>query len=239
MPAGYAGRKRAYPVLYLLDADYSFGGVVEAVRFRAAVERKFAKKRNAVFDIIVVGIGYRYASEKPTEVFSESLIRRSKDFTPTTVKREPSGGAKDFLDFIRNDLKPMINSDYRTDPQNSTIYGVSLGGLFALYALFHKPDTFNRYIAISPSLWWDKKVAFKYEREYFLEHKELPARLFLSVGTLEDKPMEQDLRKLVQALRKRNYKGLEFTSHIYEGVNHLNACEEAMTRAIRYVFLSA
>lgn len=236
-PPGYVKGKKTYPVLYVLDADFLFfAGIVETIRFLAAVGKKVKSKMTVMPEIFVVGIGYPYGSAKQSEILSEWLVERSKDLTPTAVRRRPSGGANDFLDFIRDDLKPMVNSSYRTNPKDNTIYGASFGALFALYVLFHRPDTFNRYVVLSPSLWWDKKVTFKYEREYANRHRELPARVFLSVGSLEDRPMAQDLLKLVRILRKRKYKGLELDSHIYEGVSHLGACEEAKIRAIMSVF---
>jgi len=139
--------------------------------------------------------------------------------------------------FIRDDLKSLINSNYRANPEDNTIYGHSLGGLFALYVLFHRPDTFNRYIVLSPSLWWDKKVTLDYERKYANEHTELPARLFLSIGSLE-KEHVQNLQEFVQILQKRNYKGLEWASYICEGETHITVWEAATPRAILSVFSS-
>jgi hypothetical protein len=239
LPAGYAESKETYPVLYLLDADIWFGGTAETVRLFAAF-RKMASIE--VPDMIVVGIGYPTDPAKPSEYYAEWLSVRVKDLTPTkdpTFEMGPSGGAKDFMAFIRDDLKPLINSNYRATPEDNTIFGASLGGLFALYVLFHRPDTFNRYIVISPSFWWDKKVTLDYERKYANEHTELPARLFISQGSLEKDDSQdhvQNLQEFVQILQKRNYKGLEWSSHIYEGENHITACQAAKSLAIVSVF---
>jgi len=244
LPTGYAESKETYPVLYLLDADTFFGTIAETVRFLAAGRKMFSIE---VPDMIVVGVGYpiesarRYTNwdmAKP----SEYMGARAKDLTPTedaTMEGWPFGGASDFMAFIRDDLKPLINSNYRANPEDSTIYGDSLGGLFALYVLFHRPDTFNRYIVLSPSLWWGKKVTLDYERMYANGHAELPARLFLSVGSLERPCDLQNLQELVQILQKRNYKGLEWASYICEGENHITAWEAATPRAILSVFSSS
>ena len=244
LPAGYAESKETYPVLYLLDADIWFGGIAETIRNFVAFRKMFSIQ--TVPDMIVVGIGYPIDPAKPSEYYAGWFSARAKDFSPTNdpaapygLDALPSGGANDFLAFIRDDLKPFINSNYRANPEDSTVYGASFGGLFALYVLFHRPDTFNRYIAISPSLWWDKKVTFNYESKYANEHTELPARLFLSQGSLEKDDLQdhvQNLQEFVQILQKRNYKGLEWSSHIYEGENHLTACEAAKSLAIVSVF---
>ena len=245
LPTGYAESKETYPVLYLLDADTFFGTIAETVRFLAASRKMFSIE---VPDMIVVGVGYpieiarscytSWESAKPSEYW----CARAKDLTSTedaTMEGWPSGGASDFLAFIRDDLKPLINSNYRANPEDSTIYGDSLGGLFALYVLFHRPDTFNRYIVLSPSLFCGKKVTLDYERMYANGHAELPARLFLSVGSLE-RPIDlQNLQELVQILQKRNYKGLEWASYICKGENHITAWEAATPRAIVSVFSSS
>ena len=244
LPSGYAESKETYPVLYVLDADISFGTIAETTRNLAAGRKMFSIE---VPDMIVVGVGYpiegrtcytNWDMAKP----SEYAGARAKDLTSTedaTMEGWPSGGASDFMAFIRDDLKPLINSNYRANPEDSTIYGHSLGGLFALYVLFHRPDTFNRYIVLSPSLFWGKKVTLDYERRYANEHPELPARLFLSAGSLE-RPIDlQNLQEFVQILQKRNYKGLEWASYICEGENHITAWEAATPRAIVSVFSSS
>lgn len=238
LPADYAESAAKYPVLYLLDPDLAFGDVVESVRFFAVRGKAY---NTEVPEMIVVGIGYPNSSAKQLKgIFSELTAARARDFTPTEVRPNPdnpswpSGGASDFLTFIRDDLKPMIDSDYRADLEDSAIYGASYGGLFALYVLFHKPETFNRYVAISPSLEWDNKVTFEYEREYSREHSELPAKAFFSAGTLED--TAEHLSEFAKILQERSYKDFEYTVHIYEGLSHLAACLEAKTRAILSVF---
>lgn len=235
LPTGYAEGKETYPVLYLLYADIWFGTIAETVRHLAARRKMF---KIEVPDMIVVGIGYPMDSAKPFEYYAGW---RAKDFTPTRDSRDensPSGGANDFMAFIRDELKPLINSNYRANSEDNAILGVSYGGLFALYVLFTRPDTFNRYIVLSPSLWWDKKVTLDYERRYANEHTELPARLFLSADSLE-KTIFQDLQEFVQILQKRNYKGLEWASYTYEDETHITAPAAATRRAILSVFSSS
>ena len=244
LPIGYAESKETYPVLYVLDADLIFGAIAETVRLFAAARKSYSIE---IPDMIVVGVGYPIESARtcyPMDMAKPSKYYRARaeDLTPTedaTMEGWPFGGANDFMAFIRDDLKPLINSNYRANPEDSTIYGSSYGGLFALYVLFHRPDTFNRYIALSPSIWYDKKVTLDYESKYANEHTELPARLFLSVGSLE-RPIDlQNLQELVQILQKRDYNGLEWASYICEGENHITAWEAATPRAILSVFSSS
>src|SRR4029434_4595008 len=45
--------------------------------------------------------------------------------------------------------------------------GHSLGGITAIQALYTMPETFNAYVAIDPSLWWDNRVLLMQTREKF------------------------------------------------------------------------
>src|SRR3712207_3662198 len=106
---------------------------------------------------------------------------RTRDLTPTRVARLPdnpnagfptSGGADKFLKFIETELIPMVESKYRTQPYRA-LAGHSLGGLFAVHTLVTKPELFNSYIAVSPSLQWDNYEEIDRVKEFFKTRKEL------------------------------------------------------------------
>ena len=146
-----------------------------------------------------------------------------------------------FLRFIREELKPFINANYRTNPEDSTFLGNSYGGLFGLYALFRHPDTFNRYIAVSPSLWWGDRTIFEYEEEFADKHSDLPVKLFLAVGGLEERqyPTSRMVSNLVEfhgKLEDRNYSGLEMEMIVFEGETHHAVFPGAFSRGLRSVF---
>jgi predicted alpha/beta superfamily hydrolase len=119
--------------------------------------------------------------------------------------------------------------------------GHSLGGLFALYTLFHFPDTFDRYVALSPSLWWDNGVIFEYESAFANRHSELLARLFLAVGEREDEEgpelrMISNLVKFHKRLQERAYAGLEMDMIIMAGETHQSVVAGATSRGLRSIF---
>ncbi len=142
---------------------------------------------------MVVGIGY------PVDGMEKTLNLRTRDYTPTNDtafatyaaslwgngEKPTPGGAPAFLRFIKEELKPFIEKNYPVDPADATLIGHSFGGLFATYALFHEPGTFQRFVIASPSLWWDHQVSLRYEKEYAAAHQDLAASVFLSVGGLE------------------------------------------------------
>ena len=142
LPQGYNQTDSTkYPVIYLLDgsADEDFIHVVGLVQFNSF------EWINQVPKSIVVGI---------------ATVDRRRDFTfPTTIvedkKAYPTTGHSDkFILFLEKELQPFIAAKYKTN-SNKTIIGQSLGGLLATEVLLKKPTLFNKYIIVSPSLWWD------------------------------------------------------------------------------------
>lgn len=249
LPPGYrSGSERRYPVVYLLDPNISFGTATECVRLMT-LGRELPR-------VIVVGIGY------PGAATPEALVLRSRDYTPTTGPKQleqlrkglpadmpelEAGGAAAFLSFIREELFPFIDARYATDPDNRGFIGDSLGGLFGLYTLFHRPDSFGRYVIGSPSLWWDDGVTFSYEEAFAANHSELPARVFLSVGGLEEPGadgaaawahMVSNVEKISKILEGRSYVGLELTTHVFEGETHVSVLPATVSRGLRTVFAS-
>lgn len=142
LPADYPKDDTSrYAVIYLLDgsADEDFIHVSGIVQFYSFPWIKRIPKS------IVVGI---------------STVDRRRDFTfPTTIQsdkeRYPTTGHSDhFIAFIEKELQPFIKKKFRVN-QSTTLIGQSLGGLLATEILFSKPDLFDNYIIISPSIWWD------------------------------------------------------------------------------------
>ena len=231
-----------YPVLYCTDANRNFDLVSSIVNIL-----NFPKK--GIPRILVVGIGY------PINGLEDWAAWRTRDLTPTadpehdktwqkTLRRMSgredivvsSGGAAQFLAFIRNEVIPYIEANYRVSKTDRAIMGYSLGGLFTLYALFHAPETFRRYFAGSPSLWWGNGVLFRDEQNFAEAHTDLPVKLFLSAGALEDEEMIADVKRMETLLRSRNYPNLDLQSHVFEDETHQSAYPAATSRALRLIY---
>jgi predicted alpha/beta superfamily hydrolase len=235
LPLSYSKyNRKTYPVVYLLDGNF----YLELVTELSHLYRFFGKQ---LPELIIVGIGYDI--EWKTEGRLDDFVSlRERDLTPTQMSSSPgSGEAGEFLKFIQQDLIPHIDANYRTDPTDRTIVGHSHGGLFSLYALFHAPETFTRYVAASPSLWWGDQVMFEYEEDFANEHADLPAKLFLSVGGLEEyyeisKKWVSNLEELHRRLEDRNYAGLDMELVIFEDETHGSVLPGALTRGLMTVF---
>ena len=211
--------KKAYPVMYALDAQWSFPYLMEA--------QHSLLYDNLVQEMIYVGIAF------PQNWFAN----RNRDFTPTlTALDSASGGAPKFLDMIKKEIIPYIDSAYRTDKKNNGLLGGSSGGLFVLYTMFQQPSPFNRFIANSPSLWYDNQLMSKIEKTYSEKNHSLNAKLFLTSGGYEEEIDPGMFKNFLVQLAASNYKGLEMESLVVDKTGHLTAGFYAIIRGLQFIF---
>lgn len=245
LPKDYADTTKDYPVVYLLDANIFFGLVTETARLL-----QFGKE---IPDCVMVGIGY------PDD--AQHLGLRCRDYTPTPddegtrdwlskasqgrkvpLQFRGSGGAAQFLSSLRQELMPYLYKQYRIDSDDTVLVGDSLSGLFALYTIFHQPETFKRYIIGSPSLYYGNAITFDHEAAYAKTHDDLPITIFLSAGALEAilepgfAAMVSNVARLTEILTSREYPGLKLVTHIFDNETHLSVIPATMSRGLRTVF---
>ena len=144
MPANYKqGSREKYDVLYVLDGGNWNTGLVERTQRFLEAE------------------GYT----PPTLIVSVIGIDRNRELTPTQLDNwKYSGGGDDFLGFIKNELIPHIDRMYPSNGDN-TLWGHSLSGMFAVYAMLKEPTLFKSIIAADPSIWWDRSLVAKIASE--------------------------------------------------------------------------
>lgn len=232
IPAGYRKSAKTYPVVYMLDADYSFALTRNVVQHFV--------EREDLPPMILVAIAYPGAATN-RDTYKMS---RTRDYTPVYAPdggygaeyQKVSGGAETFRAFIATELVPSIERRYRADPTDRTIIGHSYGGLFATYVLLTQPSLFKRYIIVSPSLWYSKRIAFTMEEEAAQSGTRPNARVFLSVGAHENAVMASDLSELFKKLKSRGNPNLELGMHIFEGERHNSVFPGAVTRGLLTVF---
>jgi tetratricopeptide (TPR) repeat protein len=112
---------------------------------------------------------------------------------------------------------PTIESRYRIDSDNRTLYGYSLGGLFSLYALFTSPELFRNYIAASFVTKSRKGFSIvEYEEQYFANKKDIRATLYAGAGEYES----PEVLSFAQRVKDRNYQGLTVFMEEYERTGH-------------------
>ena len=214
VPDNYFNSDKRYPVIYVLDGDIAFGMMTSIARY--------LQVGNNIPELIIVGIGYGDSNKD----------KRGRDYS---ISKD--GGAESFINFLKNELIPYIDAEYRTTPEDRTINGYSLGGTFAMFALFSHPGTFNRYIIGSPYLPAGNFAINNHEERAALKPDELNANVFISVGSEEpDKKYFDPIDKMVTKIQSRNYPGLKLEAKVFDGGTHLICPPEAIAYGLISVF---
>lgn len=180
LPKGYEASDKTYPVLYLLDSPYNFSHAVGSV--------EYLQLNKLIPEMIIVGI--RNTS-------------RNRDLSPpspelSTEQRErlgTPGGADNFMAFLEKELIPHIEKTYKAAPYK-VISGHSLGGLFNVYTFFKKPDLFDGYLTISPSLWYPNELISQEFENVFKNPSELSAAFYMTLANENSGNMRGNVLKL-------------------------------------------
>ncbi len=186
LPPGYGTGGDRYPVLYmqdgqnLMDAATSFLGIEWGMD--EALEAGIPP--GEIQPLILVGV-YNTAD-------------RIAEYTPVADPAHGGGEADLYGRFLVEELKPMIDATYRTDPapEATGLAGSSLGGLVSLYLGLTHPGTFTRLGVVSPSVWWANREIL----QEVAGRARTPARIWLDIGTAEGSTAAES-RSLVEAAR--------------------------------------
>ncbi len=193
-PYGYERSNENFPVLIVLDG---------ASHFRhASTSAEHLARSNRIPGIIVVAV---------------LSTQRGRDFTPPSDDPEDAidvpahGGADQFLEFLTTELLPYIDRNYQASTHRM-LSGHSLGGLFAMHTLINKPESFNGYIIMSPSLDWSNQALVQRAAEVFPDLQELEVDLFISVGNEGGETLGA-VRKITGILGEDTPRGLRWKFH--------------------------
>lgn len=241
LPDSYRQGNKRYPVLFVVDANYSF-----------AIVRNIAQRLNkhaGMEEVVVVGLSYANGDG--------GVYSRRRDYTPTTPRkhdyrsdmpgRQPAfGEAKAYGQFISGEVFPFIAQQYRVNMQRKVFIGHSYGSLLGLQFLLTEPRTFEHYILGSPSLWYDAGIMFDREQAYAASHKDLPASVFFGIGGLEklasgkkrsrseeEADMLADLREFDGKLKSHKYPNLKTRLRVFEDEDHASVFPFVLTHGLR------
>lgn len=208
LPPGYDTSSRRYPVVYMQDGqnlfdprtsfagDWGLLGVLDSVARRGTVP-------------IVVAI-------------PNMGEERIAEYSPFVDSMAGGGKGDDYLDFLLDTLKPMIDSEFRTIPgrEGTGIGGSSMGGLISLYGFFRRPEAFAFCASQSPSLWFADRAIFPFvEAAPFV-----PGRIYLDIGTDEGTASLANARRMRELLIARGYReGLDLRWVEDAGAGHHEA----------------
>jgi len=241
------------PVIYLTDANNSLGTGCDVANLLML--------GGEIPQVILVAIGYPLGGD-----FNNFIKLRTRDFSPSLCKWQTPmqaeladmklediicGGAPNFLEFLTTELRDFIGSKYNT-LDDTTYIGDSMGGLFGVYTLFHKPNSFKRYVIGSPWMCWDYPLCFEYEKKYSENHDDLKAIVYMATGgdehilypnlpdaivpLFKDAKTEEYSREMFKLLESRNYPSLNFRGKILDDETHFTMVSSLIGKGLKSVF---
>jgi predicted alpha/beta superfamily hydrolase len=238
-----------YGVVIVLDGEHLFGTAFEAARMRTL--------SGAAPPTVVIGLSY------PDHVLA-NMRHRAFDFTPPTPSDKyphdapmigtEFGGAAAFLDFILGDLWAAVSARWPVNPQDRTLVGYSLGGVFALNALFNRPQAFRTVCALSPSIWWNDFELLDTARSFATERASgapVSSVLLTAGGREQDAPLVAPPGVSLEVLAERtraarmveaafdmgallDRAGIDVETLILDGEDHGSVIPAALGRALRF-----
>lgn len=212
-------KAKSYPVIYLLDGSMN----EDFIHVSGLVQ--FFNLMYAMPETIVVGIAN--IDRKKDFTFHTDLKDLQKDY-PTT------GHSDQFISFLEKELKPYIESQYKTT--DKYLFGQSLGGLLASEILIKKPEMFDNYFIISPSLWWDDQSLLKLAPQMLSKSRDKKKFVYVSVGKDEHPVMVKDAGSLYDLLKKAGKKNWTVEYQLMETDNHATILHRSLYEGLVKMF---
>jgi predicted alpha/beta superfamily hydrolase len=210
------GSDEKYEVIFITDGEWAMDPF--------SFVYKWAQDEKYVPPAILVSIPNRYVDNKN---------QRDRDFLPVHVPNpEISGGADNFLSFIKNELIPYVESKY---PSNKiySIYGHSYGGLFTLYALLKEPQLFEVYYATDPPFGWNNDYLIKMAAEKL---ENLSSNKVLWLAGITETYKYQGIDRLDSVLHEKASKNLKWQMVTFPNEKHNSVRLKAMYDGIKFVY---
>lgn len=240
MNSGAQNVGQRFPVLYLLDGDGHFNSVVGMIQQLSQVNG------NTIFpEMIVVGI---------------PNTDRTRDLTPTHIESDPpmmdsnfsktSGGGENFAAFLQKELMPHVDSLYPTLPFRVLI-GHSFGGLTVMNIITNHTKLFNAYIAIDPSMWYDKERFLKATQQKLAGQKYNGTSLYVGIAnTMAEGMTLEKLKKdtstetrhirsifaMDKFIKSNSKNGLKYASKYYADDDHGSVPLISEYDGLRFIF---
>ena len=186
LPTGYHESTRRYPVIYmhdgqnLFDAYTSFCGEWGVDKFMNTMDKQ----------CIIIGI-------------DNGGLRRLNEYNILDSDEQGEGKGLEYISFIAEELKPQIDSNYRTlkSAGDTLMVGSSMGGLITFYAGIFFPEVFGVLGVFSPSFFTNPGLT-RNLRAYMKGKSYRKQRYFFDVGANEHPNMISQMLEVSQELKK-------------------------------------
>ncbi|WP_347558921.1 alpha/beta hydrolase-fold protein [Robbsia sp. KACC 23696] len=264
-PDARAANGHAMPLLVLLDGNATFPIALQAARLQERLIGPLVIAAIAPDDDSLFDAATRYrdfttqASDTVWGVPTFGALRAHDDaarIAPSAGDRSggpdarvPTGGASAFRDIIGKSILPEIERRAAIDTERTTLFGHSLGGFFVLDTARHDRCLFSRYIAASPSLWWNDRELLR-ETDHPAPSACRTRPVMLQAGgseqTLAPDASPARIERVRRAAMLDNVKAMAamlqqwpdlYTldgPHLYPDGNHVSYLPAALSEAVRY-----
>jgi enterochelin esterase-like enzyme len=198
LPPGYApSRQEPYPLLVMHDGQNLFASRPEARggswHADETIERLVTEGQ--IPPLVLLAIDHGDAT-------------RMHEFTPTRVIELGGGGALEYAETVFAAIANVADEYHvRTDRDGVAMGGSSLGGLVTLWMASAHPGRVGRLIAMSPSVWWDRRMLLRQLRRQPID----PAtRIWLDAGGRERRSVARDARAVRDVLSDQGIQSLQY-----------------------------
>ena len=208
LPPDYHSSDKQYPVLYMHDGQNLFDPATSFLGEWGVDEVLDSLYESEEFSVIVIGI-------------DNGGMKRMNEYNPWENKRFGKPEGKEYTMFIVNDLKPMIDKEYRTlsDSKHTGIAGSSMGGVISHYALFNYPDIFGKAGILSPSYWLSKEIYdFTKSSDFNKDQK-----IYMAAGEKEGIGITKGVKKMEKILKNIGFDQYNFEVKIVPEQKHNEA----------------
>jgi len=212
LPDEYDSTTAAYPVLYKLDGD-------ERAFKTALSELNALRNARQIPPMILVGI---------------PNTDRDRDMLPVAVPgRRGSGGAGDFLRFVRDEMIPFVEEHYRAS-DFSIVMGTSNSALFAVYTFVSEPSTFDAYLASSPMIGHSPELVRSATEKLLSRASRIDRALYIIYGDRDSPGVTEAVPPFLRQLRADMPEGLRLEHVVLPGEGHVPA--SSLTRGLTWIY---
>lgn len=208
LPDDFETSGKRYPVLLINDGQNAFYDEESYL----GVSWKFIESVEAMgIDLIMVAIPCNYKPLKREDEYGPWVISReiAKEFG---TDRKLGGEGKRYVSFLVKQLKPYLDSQLPTDPDDYGIVGSSMGGLISFYAFLKYPQVFKRCAILSTAFWIYEKEFKKMLRFARIKNNSL----YMDVGGQEDDDRYVPSNETIKNALKKKIRHFEYHYFAYD-----------------------
>jgi predicted alpha/beta superfamily hydrolase len=218
LPGDYDEEVKRYPVIFMQDGQNLFDDRTSYSGSWGLSEELVSASRLGA-DAIIVGI------------YNDG-VRRLDEYSPFKDEKIGGGEAEAYVTWMADVLRPIIDERYRTlrMQAHTGVGGASMGGLLALYAVFHRSDVFGFAAVMSPALWFAQAQIFDWVRDQPFAN----VRLYLDMGAREGDRMLANAQRMRDLLVTKGYLPGERLRWVEDaiGVHHESAWGRRFRKAL-------